>query len=130
MRTRLGVLTLVLLFLPAELRAEAPEKAAASAKVEGIITLDGKPLAKAKVSFYPSDPKDRVLTATTDDDGKYRFSVGKKDNLVPGTFHVTVEKKIDGKETLLPIYSDKEKTSLIVVIQKGANVFDVALGSR
>jgi hypothetical protein len=129
-RARPGTLALVLLFLPAGLPAEGPEKAAASAKVEGTITLDGKPLAKAKLSFYPSDPNGRVFTATTDDDGKYRFSVGKKDTVVPGTFRVTVEKKIDGKETLLPIYADKEKTSLLTVIQKGGNVFDLALGSR
>ena len=110
--------------------AEAPEKEAASAKLEGVVTIDGKPLVGAKVSFHPSDEKGKVLTALTDDNGKYRLSVGKKDNAVPGTFRVTIEKKIDGRETLPPGYSDKDKSALMTVIQKGGNVFDLVLSSR
>jgi hypothetical protein len=128
MLTRLTGVALAVLLLPGVLRAE--EKEAASAKVEGTVTLDGKPLAKAKVSFHPTDEKGLVLSAMTDEDGKYRLSVGKKDNAVPGTFRVTVEKKLDGKETLPPSYADKEKATLMTVIQKGGTVFDLVLKSR
>ena len=95
--------------------------------MDGVVTLDGKPLAKAKVSFHTTDESGRVLSATTDAEGRYRIAVGKKGNLVPGTFRVTIEKKIDGRETLPPSYADKEKASLMTVIQKGGNTFDLTL---
>ena len=113
-----------------ETKTATPEQEAASAKVEGVVTLDGKALPGAKVSFHPSDEMGKVLSALTDDNGKYRLSVGKKDNAVPGTFRVTIEKKVDGRETLPPSYSDKVKTTLMTVIQKGGNVYDLVLSSR
>ncbi len=135
MLARLAGLALAALLLPGALRAEDKRNflfigEAASAKVEGTVTLDGQPLAKAKVTFHSTDEKGRVLSAMTDEDGKYRLTVGKKDNAVPGTFRVTIEKKIDGKETLPPSYADKDKAGLMTVIQKGGNVFDLVLKSR
>lgn len=39
--------------------------------VEGVVTLDGKPLAKASVTFDPRIAEQTVYTATTDDAGHY-----------------------------------------------------------
>jgi hypothetical protein len=59
-------------------------------EVEGVITLDGKPLTKAEVVFLP-DPekgtKGRRSTALTDEQGRYRISSDKGRAGAPVGFH-------------------------------------------
>jgi hypothetical protein len=109
-------------------KGEKPEEAA-SAKVAGVVTLNGQPLAGATITFHPPDDKSKAAMATTKDDGTYALSFGKKDNVIPATFRITLSKKVDGREVLPPAYADKDKTALMVVVQKGANVHDIQLKS-
>ena len=41
----------------------------------GVVTLDGKPLAKAAVQFFPRDGKGQPSGTTTDANGRYRVLV-------------------------------------------------------
>jgi hypothetical protein len=60
-------------------------------KVEGIVTLDGKPVEGATVTFFPVDGSGRPASAVTGSDGVFRlttFNTG--DGALPGTYKVTV----------------------------------------
>ena len=60
-------------------------------KVEGIVTLDGKPLADATVTFHSADGKGRTAIGTTDAQGNYSLqSYSANDGIVPGDYKVVV----------------------------------------
>ena len=61
-------------------------------KVHGRLTRDGKAVAKATVSFYPVDPKDRDTPAhgTTDDAGRFQMHTYREGDGVPAGEHIVV----------------------------------------
>jgi hypothetical protein len=65
-------------------------------KVSGIVTLDGVPLAGAKVTYYPSS-REAPPTGFTDSAGKFTLStfdlktLQSTDGALPGEYKVTVE---------------------------------------
>lgn len=59
-------------------------------KVEGVVTLDGSPLAGTLVSFIPVGP-DRAATGLTDRDGYFRLTTFRSDDgAMPGEYKVIV----------------------------------------
>jgi hypothetical protein len=61
-------------------------------KVQGAVTLDGKPLAGAMVTFLPFNEKQgRAAAGLTQADGSFRLTTGKiDDGALPGQYRVTV----------------------------------------
>ena len=59
--------------------------------VEGVILLDGKPLANAAVQFTPQGESGRDATGQTDQNGQFSMSTFKpKDGVLPGDYKVIV----------------------------------------
>ena len=91
---------------------------------EGVVTLDGSPLADATVVFI--SPGRPLATARTNPDGKYSMETGSVEGIKPGEYAVTVtafQKAQNGK----PIpklstpekYSKAESSDLKAVIEAG-----------
>ena len=60
-------------------------------KVEGYVTLDGKPLSRANVSFTPVDGSGNLAAAQTRTDGYFRLTTFKEhDGAMPGDYKVSV----------------------------------------
>ena len=63
---------------------------AKATKVEGVVTLDGKPLPGATVSFMPVG-EGRPASGRTDSDGSFRLTTfATDDGALPGTYKVVV----------------------------------------
>ena len=59
--------------------------------VEGVVTLDGKPVPGATVLFTPEEGNDRAASALTDEDGNFRLSTySEGDGALPGQYRVVV----------------------------------------
>jgi len=62
-------------------------------QVEGIVTLDGKAVEGASVSFLPAeDGTGQPADGVTDSGGKFTLSTRGKKGIAPGTYKVTVAK--------------------------------------
>lgn len=62
-------------------------------KVEGIVTLDGKPLPDAAVTFQPLEAKGRPATGVTGSDGVFRLTTfNSGDGAFPGQYKILVTK--------------------------------------
>ncbi len=59
--------------------------------VTGVVTLDGKPLAEATVTFISEDGK-TVASGQSDDTGTFTLTSGNAPGAFPGTYKVTVTK--------------------------------------
>jgi hypothetical protein len=60
-------------------------------KVEGTVTLNGKPLHWATVSFVPATGDERLGSGVSDENGKFKLSSEKVgDGLYPGDYRVVV----------------------------------------
>lgn len=60
-------------------------------KVEGTVTLDGKPVSGATVSFLPLDVGGRPANGRTDQDGHFRLTtIEPGDGALPGEYKVSV----------------------------------------
>jgi hypothetical protein len=65
-------------------------------KTEGVVTLDGAPLAGATVVFQPAEGTGRPATGLTSADGSFRlttFNTG--DGAMPGEYKIVVTKSAD-----------------------------------
>ena len=63
-------------------------------KVDGVVILDGKPLAGATVAFMPQAQDGHLARGLTDQDGKFQLSTfGTNDGAVRGEYKVTVIKE-------------------------------------
>jgi len=116
--------------------------------VAGTVTLDGNPVAEAKVTFVPQvETKGNGGWALTDSTGKYSLKTPQGAAGVPdGQYKVTVslrrnpdgtlpkadEPPIESKarETLPPIYSSESKTTLQAAVSAGSKQFDFALKAK
>jgi hypothetical protein len=107
--------------------------------VSGTVRLDGKPLARATVTFIPDGAtKGFGSEAVTNEAGEFRLKSRRTgDGAVAGTYKVTISKRLmpDGsepvfddkttaitspaKETLPPTYSTREKTTLTATVPEG-----------
>jgi hypothetical protein len=120
--SRLSVLLVALAAAPLHADTPAGEEGK-RASVTGTVTLDGKPLAGARVIFHLGD--DQFVGAKTGDDGKYKVK------WVPTGIHkVTVELYKEGKSVLPARYSEEKWSALRVNVQGGENRIDLALNSR
>jgi hypothetical protein len=91
--------------------------------VSGRVTLKGKPLAEATISFVSlNQPKPKVYSATVKD-GSYSLAEG----LPVGKYAVTVSAKKDGKDLLPAKYATVDSSGLAVEAKAGANTFDFDL---
>ena len=107
--------------------------------VEGVVTLDGKPLDGAAVAFVPVDKAGISAAGKTDADGRFRLNAtqGKKygKGTVVGEYVVTVTKlfwreKATEPDHITPIRYESSTTSpLRATIVKGRNTFEFALTS-
>ena len=127
-------------------------------RVEGIVTLDGKPIEGANVSFVPkqavTNPDDLsgplLAGGATNADGKYTLSTTRGSAIGGGTtigeYQVSIVKKsisnplsgplapgqryIPQYEYEVPrVFEDSTKSNISVEVVKGKNVFNFALKS-
>lgn len=121
-----------------------------TAPVQGTVTLDGKPLVGATVTFLPTRPQQHGAVGTTDAEGKYTLFVGDNAGAQPGSYKVFIQHytKRDGtpieitpdtdmetigdvKQSLPARYSDPERTELTVdVPEDGTENADFQLSSE
>jgi hypothetical protein len=113
--------------------------------VNGTVTLDGNPLKNAVIRFMPlGDTKGLGGGATTDASGKYTLlnAQGGKD-LAPGEYKIVVSRRLnkDGSEpdpnvppiestaseTLPPIFSDENETTLRQTVAADKKTYDIQL---
>lgn len=60
-------------------------------KVEGVVTLDGKPFSGATVMFLPAGGNGRAANGLSEEDGSFRLTTFKPDDgAVPGEYKITV----------------------------------------
>lgn len=72
----------------------------AGIRVSGVVTLDGKPLADAFVTFHPHSGRGAGF-GTTDGRGRFRLmSHESGDGILPGDYRVTVTRFVDKSEPL------------------------------
>ncbi|MCC9604752.1 carboxypeptidase-like regulatory domain-containing protein [Blastopirellula sp. JC732] len=134
--------TLAMLFLVASplvgLTACFPSSGPALGNVTGTVTLDGKPLPNAMISFYPTSGL-RSAHGTTDGEGKYllRFT-GMKDGALVGEHRVKIEVGVQtgeapaapaGKLPKLPAKYNAE-SELTAEVERGSNTIDFDLKSN
>src|SRR5688500_18734361 len=69
------------------------------AAVEGVVTLDGQPLAQATLSFVPQERegKARDATARADAEGYFRVKTNNSEGVIPGRYKVLVSKRVPPK---------------------------------
>jgi hypothetical protein len=105
------------------------------ASVEGLVTLDGRPLPGARITFHP-DAAGPVAYGVSLSDGSYRLKTGAKESgLEPGGYRVTVfalEVVEDAEEKAGPlltpdVYGDPAKTPLRVQVAPGVNQIPLPL---
>jgi hypothetical protein len=119
--------------------------------VNGIVTLDGKPLDGATVTFYPEGGGNRGF-ARTGTDGRFVITGMKgEEGLPPGQYKVTVSKlnvptggeiddptspaigavtEADIKSDLPAIYSDPSKTILSYAVTGDGKPIEIQLDSK
>lgn len=99
------------------------------ATVEGVVTLDGRPLPGARISFHPNSPGP-VAYGVALADGSYRLKTGaQQSGLEPGGYRATVfamdvvegEEQVAGPLLTPAAYGDPAKTSLRCQVSPGPN---------
>jgi len=104
-----------------ELRPAAGRRAGKSAsvgKVSGIVTLNGRPLSGATVTFVGEQGAE--LAGKTNDDGRYVLQGAERPE--KGAY-----KAVIGKDGLPAKYADREQSALRVNLERGGNTFDFDL---
>ena len=99
--------------------------------VHGTVTLDGKPLAGARLTFEPVEPG-RASTGITDDDGKYELIYIRDDRGAKVGGHLVrisaPNPNSDGAELLPPRYNTQ--STLKKEVKRGDNSIDFPLTSK
>ena len=109
-------------------------------QVEGVVTLDGEPLAGGFVSFQPTSGG-AMATAKIEADGRYSLQTGGERGVAAGTYGVaitsyTTRPSSDGQNPPQPSlaspkkYNDPATSGFEVVVEPGPNTFDFELTSE
>ena len=111
-----------------------------AATVEGIVTMEGMPLADATVVFIPRDAMKRpesCCAAITDADGKFSLvqsSASPMKEIPIGEYRVVIDKKVveDGEvqRVVMAMYANEATTPLAATVEPGKNRFDFELTSK
>lgn len=114
-----------------------------AASVSGAVTLDGKPLPTASVSFYPDGGDGPPAYGQSDAQGRYSLSTGSAAGLAPGKYVAVVvatkapPKPIDKTGAEIPPipitpakYGDTNTSDLKVEVKAGNNTIPLALQSK
>ena len=111
-------------------------------RVTGTVTLDGQPVANARVQFVPDNLKGTegaMAAATTDASGKYELETATVKGAIVGHHKVSVEARAQPKdqydtlpELLTPAsYADHNTSGLTAEVVAGeANVVDLSLTTQ
>lgn len=114
------------------------------APVEGVVTIDGAPLADAGVLFFPNDPKmGQPATGETDAEGRFTLVTASREGAAIGEHLVAIAKD---KTTAIPNsgrfpqykvtsfipnkYADPKASGLTANVRDDDNYFEFALKSR
>ncbi|QDT98065.1 carboxypeptidase regulatory-like domain-containing protein [Gimesia aquarii] len=110
------------------------------AEVTGVITLDGKPIKAANVTFEPESAGEngrrRASSGTTEKDGTYKLQYNPNAlGATLGKHKVTIMKMSDnpdeaGKHLVPPKYNDSSTSGLTAEVTQGENKFDFDLKSK
>jgi len=97
--------------------------------LEGVVTMDGKPLAEATISFQPA-PGNTGGSSGAATDGEGRFSIPHDKGLVPGKYIVTIQKWVGTGRTFMDPHTNKptEITAPIAFKEAGNLKADIADG--
>ena len=105
--------------------------------VEGTVTLDGNPVANARVVF--ESPDRPTATAKTDDSGKYDMRTASQRGIAEGAYKVAIsayQTKDGGTESPMPLlvtpkkYNAAASSGLTAEVVAGRNVLDFPLESK
>jgi hypothetical protein len=114
-----------------------------SGRVSGTVSLDGKPLADAAVTFYP-EVSGAMSVGMTDTNGNYELAVSHTvKGIVPGRYKVTISTAREERagnapgaasipavpELVPPKFTDHNSTDLIREVKAGSQKMDFALTS-
>jgi hypothetical protein len=103
--------------------------------VDGVVTLDGKPLAEASVVFQPAGGG-RPATGVTDANGRFKVGTFKpRDGALPGAHVVTVARSegtspSDTRWISPKIYSLADQSGLSATVAPGSTTFTFDLSSQ
>ena len=112
--------------------------------VDGVVTLDGKPIADAGVLFSPADPKlGPPASGTTDADGKFTLMTNNRQGAAVGDHLVVIareEVKVIPQSRGFPIYQTKhlvpskygemKSSGLTATVKDDNNHFEFQLTSK
>ena len=109
-------------------------------EVEGVITLDGKPLDQTTIAFYPTEGRSSI--GFTDAEGHYSLVHTRNENgAIIGGHKVTISTALEGsdqydevqtegrKETMPRKYLNKKTTDLTAKVERGTNTINFDLKS-
>ena len=108
--------------------------------VEGVVTIDGAPVAGGTVTFYPTSGRGSL--GNTDENGHYELRYTRNENgAVIGEHQVTISTKVEAggyeddaveaqKETIPRKYRDRKKTELTATVESGSNTINFDLKSK
>ena len=115
--------------------------------VTGTVTLDGRPLPDALVTFYPEGTTAGLGgSGRTGADGQYTITPSRKGQALLGTYRVVISRRLrpdgspadpkvppiesDARETLPPMYSQREASKLTVTVTRDQTNYDFPLRSQ
>jgi hypothetical protein len=99
-------------------------------EVEGTVTLDGKPVAGAELTFVPQNvPTTMISYGLTDDAGHYELAfTAAKTGAIPATHHVKIE--FPGGKTAARLNKKYQAEGAVTKeVKEGQNVIDIDLTS-
>jgi Carboxypeptidase regulatory-like domain len=94
-----------------------------TASVAGVVVLEGRPLAGARVIFHLDDGQ--FVGGKTDDNGKYKIT-----RVPTGSYKITVEMPPGSKTRLPDKYSLEDRAVLSAQVKKGANDLNLEVTSK
>jgi hypothetical protein len=99
-------------------------------EVEGTVTLDGKPVSGAELTFVPQNvPTTMISYGHTDDAGHYELAfTAAKTGAIPATHHVRVE--LPGKNAAKLNKKYQAEGAITKEVKDGQNVIDIELTSQ
>jgi hypothetical protein len=110
------------------------------ASVSGVVTIDGTPVARGTVTYYPTAPGSAAY-GTISEDGSYEVRTGREAGLPPGEYLVTVAANEaaprnaeagpppPGKLLVPRHYRFKDQSGLKFTVAEGHNEIDLELSS-